>query len=59
MENTILCHNTNCKHNSCRGCQVAIIEIGTDGRCMDFEEIDIYKEVEGFSRDVEDYNYTY
>ena len=51
MENTVLCHRTNCKYNNCKGCGVAIIEIGTDGTCLDFEEIDIYKEVEGFSRD--------
>ena len=50
MENTILCHRTNCKHNNCKGCDVAIIEIGDCG-CIDFEEKNIYKEVEGFSRD--------
>ena len=51
MENTVLCHRTNCKYNDCKGCGVAIIEIGADGNCFDFEEKDIYKEVEGFSRD--------
>ena len=53
MENTVLCHRTNCKYNDCKGCGVAIIEIGVDGTCLDFEEIDIYKEVEGFSRESE------
>lgn len=52
MENTILCHRTNCKYNNCKSCGVAIIEIGESG-CLDFEEIDIYKEVEGFSRESE------
>lgn len=52
MENTILCNRTNCIHNNCKSCDVALIEIGERG-CMDFREIDIYEEVEGFSRDWE------
>lgn len=41
------CWNNKCKYN-CNGCYCNTddIEIGTDGSCLTFEELDIYKEVE-------------
>ena len=51
MYNCIVCYNDNCKHHCGNsGCELAIITIGECG-CLDFEEVDIYKEVEGFSRE--------
>lgn len=47
----IVCYNTNCKYNYNHSCKAAKIEVGTDCRCLIREPKDIYKEVEGFSRD--------
>lgn len=45
------CWNDRCEYN-CNGCycDAPEVEIGTDGSCLTFEEKDIYKEVDGFSR---------
>ena len=46
------CWNDKCEYN--RGgcyCDAEDIEIGTSGSCDTFVEKDIYKEVEGFSRE--------
>ena len=51
MGHIIICNKTDCKYNTCRSCECDIVELDIDGTCMYFEEIDIYKEVEGFSRD--------
>ena len=50
MTNCIVCYNDSCRHCSGTGCMAAVVEIGSDGNCLTYEEIDIYKEVEGFSR---------
>jgi hypothetical protein len=46
------CWNDRCEY-SCNGCYCYApeVEIGTDGSCLTFEEKDIYREVEGLSRD--------
>ena len=51
MDNSIICFRNNCRFNRGFCCEAEVIEIGADGNCLDFEEKDIYKEVEGFSRD--------
>ena len=52
MNTAIKCYNTKCKFNhSCWCFPTEQITIGTDGSCLSYEEIDIYKEVEGFSRE--------
>lgn len=48
--NSIICFRENCRFNSGFCCEAEVIEISDTG-CLDFEEIDIYKDVEGFSRD--------
>ena len=53
MGHIIICNRTYCKHNMCKGCACSIVELDIDGTCMFFEEPDIYKEVEGFSRESE------
>ena len=49
------CWNDKCAY-SCDGCYCDAVEvmIGTDGSCLTFEEKDIYREVEGFSRETVD-----
>ena len=51
LNNCIVCSNTKCRHNSGLSCIAAVVELSYDGTCLTSEEIDIYKEVEGFSRD--------
>lgn len=52
MGRIIICNRTDCKYNNCRCCDLDIVEIDDLG-CVSYEEIDIYKEVEGFSRETE------
>lgn len=51
MTNCIVCYNHLCKHKETNGCTAAVVEIGSDGNCLTYEEKDIYKEVEGFGRE--------
>lgn len=48
---SIVCSNTMCKYNSGLSCTAAVVEVGWKHNCITYEEIDIYKEVEEFSRD--------
>ena len=49
---SVKCWNTKCKNNGANCCcKASGVEITVDGSCDTYEEIDIYKEVEGFSRD--------
>ena len=50
MGRIIVCNRTACKYNHCKCCDLDIIEIDDSG-CASYTEIDVYKEVEGFSRD--------
>ena len=52
METTIVCYRMDCKHNERHVCGLAVVAIDSCG-CCDYEEKDIYKEVEGFSRESE------
>ena len=51
MPNIRTCWNDKCEFN-CGGCYCDALEVVIDtyGSCATFEEKDIYKEVEGFSR---------
>ena len=51
MGHIIICNRTSCKYNACKCCELDIIEIDDFG-CANYEEIDIYEEVEGFSREI-------
>lgn len=51
MTNCIVCYNHTCKFHSVNSCEAAAVEIGSDGSCLTYEEIDIYAEVEEFRRD--------
>lgn len=50
MDNTIVCYRMNCKYNERHRCSKITVVIDEEG-CFHFDEIDIYKEAEGFSRD--------
>ena len=52
MDNSIICFRESCRFNSGFCCEAEVVEIGEAG-CLDFEEKDIYKEVEGLSRESE------
>lgn len=51
MYNCIVCSNTKCSYNSGLACAAAVVELSYDGTCLTYDEIDIYKEIEEFSRD--------
>jgi hypothetical protein len=49
--NCIVCYNHTCKYHELTGCNAAVVEIGSEGSCLTYEEKDIYAEVEEFKRD--------
>ncbi len=51
MANIYVCFNHTCKYKKANACTCAGVEISSDGHCLTYEEKDIYKEVEGFSRE--------